>query len=89
MTFSVTLSDPNGTITVSSTQTVMTLAPQNYAMSVSCPPIVRPGLEFACSFATAGKSGSVTFTYFDINAPSPALDTSYLSTMGKLVPKAA
>ena len=89
MTFLVTLSDPQGIITVSSTQTVKTLEPQNYAMSVSCPPIVRPGLEFACSFATGGKSGSVTFTYFDITAPSTALDTSYLSTMGKLVSWAA
>jgi hypothetical protein len=40
-------------------------------------------VTFACSFATAGASGNVTFSYFDIVNPAAPLQTSTVTTMRK------
>jgi hypothetical protein len=68
-------------MTVSSTQSFTTVMPNNYAMSVSCPPVVQPSVTFACSFSTAGDAGNVTFSYFDIKTPATPLQTSTVATM--------
>ena len=75
------MADPTGLLTVSSTQTFTTSMPNNYAMSVSCPPVVQPNVSFACSFTTAGSAGNVTFSYFDVKVPATALQTTPIATM--------
>ena len=68
-------------MSVSSSQTFTTNLPNNYAMSVSCPPVSQPNVMFACSFATAGGVGSVTMNYFDVKSPAATLQTSTVASM--------
>jgi hypothetical protein len=47
--------------------------------------LLQPGVPFACSFATAGDSGNITFSYANVAPAVLSLQTTTITTMRKNV----